>query len=268
MSKFKSFPSLDTFYTPPTPSGIVKKILQDYVINSTVKAILPKKNTNKGMPPQARRRRNRPQRNRGSRRSNRRPRRRPMPWARATTLRVKKVVTFAASRGSNHRWFYDIKYDQLIGNFKETYAEFKVMNFRASYLPNSSTSETGLYVSVLADKDGFGDYGPATAVSWFPSLCSFPGAKIRPRYVGCSHYWRPTEPSEREWHNRKADFHLATIYVCNNGAESDVLGGMIMIDATLKARGFYYDGKVLEHEIGPDGAVQPTESLTLDSMAM
>lgn len=165
-----------------------------------------------------------------------------MPWAKTTKLTLRKAITFAASSGSKHRWKYDVTFSLFTKNYAQVYAEFKVMKLHINYIPNNPTTETGLYVSVIADKDGFGGFGAAAATSWFPTLCAFPGSKVRPRYVGVTHNWRPTEPSEREWVKGDAsDFDLCTVYTCSNGLETDELGGMLLISATVLARGTHYN---------------------------
>lgn len=114
----------------------------------------------------------------------------------------------------------------LTSSFAKVYSEFKFLGLRVRYVPNNATNETGLCVFVLLDRSGFGDYGSATAVSWFKTLGAMPGTKNRSRFEPITQSWRPTEPTVRDWFTASQSVALATCYVCNNGSETDELGGI------------------------------------------
>lgn len=157
---------------------------------------------------------------------------------------VRRVVVYEASSGSYHRWYFNVKLSTFMHMFADEYQEFKVTRLRVRYVPNNATNETGLYSAVLLDREGFGSFGASTAVSWFPTIGAMPGAQIRPRYQPATMSWKPTEPTARDWYNRTQDVTYATVYICNNGKETDELGGLLEITGTLLARGLYYNAKV------------------------
>lgn len=157
---------------------------------------------------------------------------------------VRRIIPYSATSGSQHRWYYQVKLSNFSKMFQDEYAEFKIIRLRVRYLPNNSTNETGLYTAVLLDRDGFGNYGAATATAWFTTIGAMPGARVLPRYVASTYHWKPTEPSVREWRNKGQDLTYCTIYICNNGLETDELGGMLEISGTLLARGLYYNAAV------------------------
>lgn len=159
-------------------------------------------------------------------------------------LPVKRVVVYSKTSGSEHRWYYTVPLSLITASFTSTFDEFKVTNLTVKYVPNNSQNETGLYVSVLLDREGFGGYGTATAAAWFSYIGSMPGSLIKPRYIPTTHRWKPTEPSARDWIRAGVTHNLCTIYICNNGKETDELGGLLDIRATLLARGRYYDAAV------------------------
>lgn len=191
------------------------------------------------------------------RRRYRRSRRRAQ--VRATRLQVRRSVDFDATWGTDHRWYYPVKLNILNAAFKNTFDEFKVISITVRYLPNDAQNETGLLVFVLLDREGFGSYGSATGKSWFTTLAAMPRAKVGPRYRPAVQRWRPSEPSARDWFRHTDNPTLCTAYVCNNGKETDVLGGNFQISATLLARGLYYNATVT-HALSllnqRDGAVQ------------
>lgn len=156
----------------------------------------------------------------------------------------RRVVPYAATAGSKHRWYFNVKLSLFDKAFTSTYQDFKMLSLKVRYLPNNSTSETGLYTAVLLDNTGFGAYGAATAASWFTTIGAMPGAKIRARYIPSVFNWKPTEPSAREWNNKSQDPVYCTIYICNNGQENDELGGMLEISGTMLARGLFYNAAV------------------------
>lgn len=191
--------------------------------------------------PGAMRQRQRPFKAKAKRKPRRRRRNNFMGVSR---IPVRRVVPYAASSGSEHRWYYNVKLSHFYGMFTSQYQEFRMANIRVRYLPNNSTNETGLYAAVMLDREGFGGYGAATAVKWFTTIGAMPGARIRARYTPTTFVWRPTEPSAREWCTYKQDITYCTVYICNNGLETEELGGMIEITGTLIARGLYYNAVV------------------------
>lgn len=161
-------------------------------------------------------------------------------------LPIKRVVLYSQTSGSQHRWYYVVPLSLITASLTDTFEEFKVINLSVKYVPNNAASETGLYTSVLLDRSGFGAFGAATAVQWFQYIGSMPGAVIKPRYQPTTHRWKPTEPSARDWIRGQdaKGMHLATIYICNNGLETEELGGLLDIRATLLARGRYWNAAV------------------------
>lgn len=157
---------------------------------------------------------------------------------------------YEQTSGSQHRWYYTIPLSLFSNSFKSSFEEFKVVSMVVKYIPNNSLNETGLYASVLLDRDGFGSFGTATAIQWFQYIGSMPGAIIRPRHTSTSHRWKPTEPTARDWTrgNIASTMRLATIYLCNNGKETEELGGLLDIKATLLVRGRYWNAAV-QHPI-------------------
>lgn len=186
------------------------------------------------------------------RRKNRKPPRRRMrkprvpPSLRPTRLAIRHIVPYSSTSGSAHRWYYSVRKNWLVGTFLKTFDEFKIVSIRMRYVPNNATNETGLYTCVILDRKGFGAYGSATASQWFSTIGAMPGSKIRPRYAATMMTWRPTEPSVRDWVATDADITYCTAYVCNNGLETNELGGLFEISAIILARGLYYDAKVRE----------------------
>lgn len=193
-----------------------------------------KKALSAGMPPKLKRiRRRRP-----------RTQRKRSKFMGVSRIPVRRIIPYAATSGSQHRWYYPITLSLFAKAFYDEYSEFKATRIRVRYLPNNSTNETGLYTAVLLDRDGFGSYGTATASSWFTTIGAMPGAKVHPRFVASSYYWKPTEPTARDWFNRKQNITYCTIYICNNGQETEELGGMLEISCTMLARGMYYNALV------------------------
>lgn len=181
------------------------------------------------------------------RRQRRGGRRRSTPASlRPLKLPIRRVIAYEATSGSAHRWYYPIPLSLIIASLRDTFDEFKVANMTVRYVPNNSLNETGLYTSTLLDREGFGSFGTATAASWFAYIASMPGASIKPRHTPTSHRWRPTEPSARDWVRRdpSSGHILATIYICNNGKETDELGGLLEITASLLVRGRYWNAAV------------------------
>lgn len=160
-------------------------------------------------------------------------------------ITVKRVVMYEKTSGSEHRWYYHIPVSLFAASFTASFQEFKVTSFSVRYIPNNSLSETGLYCSILLDRDGFGSYGAATATSWFTYLGNMPGSIIKPRHASSQHRWRPTEPSARDWLNKdQLKTNLATIYVCNNGKETEELGGLLEIRGVMLVRGRFWDAAI------------------------
>lgn len=188
-----------------------------------------------GMPPKLKRSKARKFKNR---------RRRKPKFMGVSRIPIRRIVPYAATSGSQHRWYYPITLQLFAKMFYDQYAEFKVTRIFVKYLPNNSTNETGLYTAVLLDREGFGAYGAATAAAWFSYIGAMPGARVRPRFTSSSYSWIPTEPTARDWFNRKQKITYCTIYICNNGKETDELGGMLEITCTMMARGMYYNAAV------------------------
>lgn len=184
-----------------------------------------------------------PKRNKKPRRVRRRIKRAPGAL-KVSKLNLRHVVLYEGTEGSQHRWYYQIKKSWLCSTFTSTFDEFKVLSIRVRYVPNNATNETGLYASVLLDREGFGNWGSSTAIQWFPTLGAMPGCRIRPRYAPTTHVWRPTEPTVRDWCRYNQDITYCTVYVCNNGKENEELGGLFEVSATFLARGIYYNAKV------------------------
>lgn len=201
-----------------------------YKTLSALKGLTSKPSTAAAMP-----------RRRGRRRGRRRNRRggRVPASMRPISLPFRRVITYERSYGSWHRWYYTVNLKLLIAGFGQSYGEFKPMRMSVRYIPNNPSNETGLYTAVLLDQAGFGDYGPSTAVDWFPYIASMPGAVVKPRHEQSIFRWAPTEPSSKEWRVADQDYSVATLYICNNGKESTELGGMIVISGTLSVRGRY-----------------------------
>lgn len=184
-----------------------------------------------------------PRRNKRPRKMKRRLRRTPGAL-KSSRLNIRHIVLYQNTSGSAHRWYYAITKSWLCSTFLSTFDEFKVISIRVKYIPNNATNETGLYASVLLDRSGFGGWGAATAIQWFPTLGAMPGCRIRSRFTPCTHFWRPTEPTVRDWFNHDQDTTYCTMYVCNNGKETDELGGLFEVSATFLARGIYKNAKV------------------------
>lgn len=192
----------------------------------------------------------------------RKPRRRRNNFMGVTSIPCRRVVVYESSSGTTHRWLYNIKLSIFMKTFQDEYQDFKMTNMRIRYIPNNSTNETGLYAAVLLDSEGFGAWGSATAVQWFQTIGAMPGARIRPRYVSTTFRWRPTEPSAREWHTRSQDLTYATVYICNNGKETDELGGMLEITGTMLVRGLYYNAVVKKQIASALGSIQSQISVS------
>lgn len=173
-------------------------------------------------------------------------RRRGLPPAlRPVRLNVKRIVMYEKTTGTEHRWYYQIPLSLFTASFTATFQEFKVVSMSVKYVPNNSLSETGLYTAVLLDRDGFGSYGAATAAQWFAYIGNMPGSVIHPRHAPSTHRWRPTEPSVKDWFNKdQVSVTLATIYICNNGKETEELGGLLEIRATLLSRGRFWNAAI------------------------
>lgn len=194
-----------------------------------------KKQLAAGMPPKIKPRLKKRPKNRRRRKNN---------FMGVSRIPCRRIIAYSATSGSKHRWYYQVRLSNFSKMFSEEYAEFKVTNIRVRYLPNNSTNETGLYTAVLLDREGFGAYGTATAVAWFATIGAMPGARVLPRYIASTYRWRPTEPSARDWRSKDQDTVYCTIYICNNGQETDELGGMLELSCTLLARGIYYNAAV------------------------
>lgn len=192
-----------------------------------------------------RQRRNR--RSRGGGRGRGRGRRSRVPAAlKPTRIPVRRIVMYEETSGSAHRWYYPIPLSLFVASFKQTFDEFKVISMTVKYIPNNSLNETGLYTAIMLDREGFGSFGSATAVQWFEYLGCMPGSVIKPRHASSIHRWKPTEPSARDWIRGDATSKiiLATIYICNNGKETEELGGLLEIRANLLFRGRYWNASV------------------------
>lgn len=172
--------------------------------------------------------------------------RRTPPAMRVERHRVKIVIPYASTEGSWQRWFAHIKLSSFTKRFENVYSEFKITSLTARYHPNNSLNDIGLYAGVMLDRDGFGSYGAADASSWFNTIVAMPGSQVHPRYTASTYQWKPTEPSAREWRVKGDDYHIATVYLCNNqpAAATNSLGGDLVITATLLTRGLYYNAPV------------------------
>lgn len=211
-----------------------------------------------------RQRRNR--RSRGGVRGRGRGRRSRVPAAlKPTRISVRRIVMYQETSGSSHRWYYQIPLSLFAASFKQTFDEFKVISMTVKYIPNNSLNETGLYTAIMLDREGFGSFGSATAVQWFEYLGCMPGSVIKPRHAPSFHRWKPTEPSARDWIRGDASSKvvLATIYICNNGKETEELGGLLEIRANLLFRGRYWDASVSGM---PPPSVAPVPSTSADQI--
>lgn len=176
------------------------------------------------------------------RRQARRGRRRLMEGV--SRLVVRRIVPYTSTFGSEHRWYYGITTNFINSSFSSTYHQFKYLDMSVRYRPNNAKNETGLYAYVLLDRGGFGTFGSASAASWFKTLGTMPGVKIRPRFESSVQIWRPTESSTRDWFTYDQETTLAACYVCSNGKETEELGGIFEITARVLARGLYFSATV------------------------
>lgn len=168
-------------------------------------------------------------------------------YFKSSLVPVKQVIEFSSTSGSNRRYTYPITISSLTAAFKSTFDEFKVQSITVIYRPNETAETQGVYVGVLLDHNGFGDYGASTASAWFKTLGAFPGSKIRHRHIPSTYYWRPTEPTARDWYRgTDPDRTLARIYICDNEVTSTtaVFGGLFEINARVRMRGLYYGAAV------------------------
>lgn len=203
-----------------------------------------------------------PQRRRIVKKTRRRRRRnRVPPSLRSVVLTIKHIVPYESTSGSAHRWYYQVKKNWLCSSFLKTFAEFKPISLHVRYVPNNSTNETGLYTGVLLDREGFGSYGSATASQWFKTIAAMPGAKVRARYTPTTFRWRPTEPTVRDWIAYNTNTTYCTVYVCNNGKETDELGGLFEVTARIAARGLMYNASVGLYHACRLGAPRPDDSM-------
>lgn len=164
----------------------------------------------------------------------------------ASTLHTKHVYLWSDMSGTRGKWYKNFTIQELTRSFQTSFDEFKLVRITCSYRPNNASTDTGLYVGVLLDQSGFGKYDLGTEVSWFRTLATFPGSKIRPRSVKSNYVWYPTEPTARDWYRYQTDSSkvIATLYIADNGQETVELGGVMELFVTLKARGLYWNASV------------------------
>lgn len=189
--------------------------------------------------------------NRRNRRVKRKGRRqRSLGYMRPIRLPVRKCVTWKETSGSEARWLYRITMGLLCNNFEKIFDEFKIVYLNVQHRPANAASVSGLYAGVLMDEGGFGDFGAATAASWFPTIASMPGAKVQPPHLGMRFRWRPTEPDARQWRSyQRGEEHervVCTLYFADNGDNSVELGGVLIITGLIMVRGKYYNTQVTQ----------------------
>lgn len=193
----------------------------------------------------------------GMPRKQRRPRRRrqvrrqrSLGYMRPIRIPVRKCITWKETKGTTGKWLYHLKLGVLCNNFEKVFDEFKVVRLTFVHRPANSTSTSGLYAGVLMDQNGFGDFGSASAESWFQTIASMPGARVQSPHVGMRFTWRPTEPDSRAWRSyqqsEEKDYVICTLYFADNGDQSVELGGVIVVTGTILVRGKYYNAQVTQ----------------------
>lgn len=153
-------------------------------------------------------------------------------------------IPWARTKGTTGKWSMAITLNELIKGFTNTYDEFKVARLTVRWLPNNSTSSSGLCAAVLMDQDGFGEFGSAAASAWFTTISSMPGSYVGNRHSTFSLRWRPTEPASREWRSyqrSQTTYVICHFYMADNGAEDSETGGIILVSGTGFGRGMYYN---------------------------
>lgn len=197
------------------------------------------------------------QRNRRRRqRQNRRP---TNFYLRPVRLPIKIVVPWSKFKGTKEKWNYHLSLDSIIKPFATTYDEFKCTRLRINYMCANPSSDTGNYVGICMDQNGFGDYGTATSEAWFESLASFPGSRVQHTSRGCVLNWYSTEPSSKEWRTAKEakDYIVCSIYFAHTDATATELGGTTIITGTILARGRYYNVPTVDRLIHHGIHIQP-----------
>lgn len=164
----------------------------------------------------------------------------------ASTLRTKHVYLWSDMSGTSGKWYMNFTIAALTSSFQSAFDEFRIMRITCHYRPNNASTDTGLYVGVLLDQNGFGKFDLGSEVAWFRTLATFPGSKIRPRSQTSTYVWYPTEPASKEWYRYQTDKDhvIATLYIADNGKETLELGGIMELNVTLKARGLYWNAAV------------------------
>lgn len=242
MSSNEKFP-FNRIYRGPAKAYTAYKAVQGDVtsqlaiLNDVRKHIMPRRNNKQ--PGHAVRRR-KPQR-----------RRQTNGYLRPIRIPVRSTIEWSRTKGTSGKWSFSIKLNDLIKNFVSTYDEFKVLKLIVRWLPNNSTNSQGLTSAVLMDQDGFGEFGSASAASWFNTICSMPGSYVGNRHTSFALRWKPTEPTARDWRSYQrgeTSYTVCHFYMADNGEEDSELGGIILITGLAQGRGMYYNASHIARE--------------------
>lgn len=200
-----------------------------------------------------------PRRKRGHKIKRRRvfpQRRRPMNnYLRPVKIPVRLSIPWERTSGTSGKWDFQIVLTDIVKNFVKTYDEFKILKLTLRWLPNNSTSSSGLTAAVLMDQKGFGNFGSASAESWFNTISSMPGSFVGNRHSSFSLNWKPTEPDSRQWRSYQRSETTYTVcrwYMADNGSEDSELGGIILCTGIAQGRGMYYNASTVGRSIGLD----------------
>lgn len=215
--------------------------VKDLLISTVLNSIIPK-STARTLAAMPQKRRN------GSRRRRFQRRRPRSATAKVERRYVQFSIPYSTAHGTKHRYLYVVNSSDIVLDFKNQYDDYKIVSLNLRYMPNESMSTEGISVNVLMDDDGFGDYGTATAASWFKSLSRFPNARFERRGQVITRLWRPVRSSDKDFISVSGPSrNFCTLYICNNGLETgNEVGGALIVRAKVLVRGRYYNANSIE----------------------
>lgn len=115
------------------------------------------------------------------------------------------------------------------------FSQYRLLRANVWFLPDQGTDSSGQYAMTLTD-------GPQEIVgsNTFTSLLSAPGSVCRKRFQIGAVSWRPTEPSDRDWHDTEDASQIVFSLICVDSLSggSGSTDGNFVMDYRVQMRGY------------------------------
>jgi hypothetical protein len=137
-----------------------------------------------------------------------------------------------------------VNVSRLIAQFKDTFAEFKILHVNLEYLPLKAinTDQTNGYItSVLLDGDSTSQT-IAWSLNWFKTVSDCVGSKTTRDTQRVKLIWRPTEPEDRNYFPYDSSHAICNLWMIPSYFDTSAkaierkLTGWIKIDVHMLAR--------------------------------